>query len=146
MSFKFRVGIMDWPWFSKYDNVSFHIMMKEKGFMQIPTDFIEAETAEEAKAKLHAIVDKIFEHKAHMERLERLCAENKVRHQQLVADAKECNSLTIGDMPPPPPPSSMDVVLLKDGELSARKSPAQSDLLDLCGDVLEKDAARKNDA
>ncbi len=126
--FKFRVGIMDWPWFSKGDNVSFHIMMKEHGFMQIPTDFIEAATVEEAKSKLHALVDKIFEHKAHMERLERLCAENKVRHQQLVADAKECNSLTISNEAPP------------------EKTPAQADLLDLCGDVLDKDAARKDNA
>lgn len=138
---KFYSGFFEWPWFSKDDNVIFQVILKEHyGTLQIPTHFVEAETAEEGRVKLHALVDKLFEHKAHMEMLERVGAESKARHQQLVADLREVQSISIGEdpgskpAPPAPAPAAPPPVQAK-----------QSDLLDLCGEVLDDPASAKNE-
>jgi len=132
---KFRIGMMEWYKFGKGDDVLFHVAMRGgNGFMHIPTDYIEADSVDEAKKKLHAYVDRIFDHREHMAMLERVGAESKQRHQELVRDLREVQSLTIGEdvAPPPPPP--------------APAPAAQSDLLDLCGEVLGENGTGKNNA
>ena len=123
--FKFRMAFIEWPWMTKKDLVVFNVIMPERAnSIAVPVDYFEAETLDEARAKAHAIIDKAFDHKAHMEQLERMAAEHKRKFAAEAADIKQVSELSIARAPKKP------------------ASPAD-DLLDLMGDVLGTDDGKK---
>ena len=112
---KFRLAFLEWPFFSKADIVVFNVIMPGRANgIDVPVDYFEAETLDEARAKAHAIVDKSFDHKAHMEKLELMASEAKKKFVSQNADLKHVSELSIEREPKKPAKPSDDMIDLMD--------------------------------
>lgn len=113
--------MLEWPWFSKEDWAIFRIDLAErKNTIHGDVHYFETDTLDEARAKMHELVDRAFDHKNHMEQLEAISADNKRRFAAENADLKSVSELVIGRTP-------------------KKESKPADDLLDLMGDVLGPD-------
>lgn len=118
---KFRMALLEWPWFSKGDWAIFRIDLAErKNTIHGDVHYFETDTFDEGRAKMHELVDNMFDHENHMQQLERISADNKRRFLAENADLKSVSELVIGRAP-------------------KKESKPADDLLDLMGDVLGPD-------
>ena len=122
--FKFRMALIEWPFFTKGDDVAFNVFIPgRRSNVSVPVEYWEKETLDAARADAHLYVDRYFDHQAHMEQLEKMAAENKRRFAAEAADLKQVNELVIARVP-------------------KKESKPTDDLLDLMGDVLGPDTKR----
>jgi archaellin len=121
---KFRIGLAEWPWFSKEDAVTIHVAPSSGSTgLDIPTKYIECADLDDAKVKLYAAVDKLLDHKKHMDELKKACENKQARLKKDLQEMQSVDELSIG------PSKTSDRIV-------TRKS---DELLDLMGDVLGLD-------
>ena len=95
--YKIRIGLMAWPWFSLRDRTFFYILSNDKkSDVEIPVYMIEADTLEEARQKTLDYVNKSFDGRAHVEKLEQMVKDSMDRHNSVVTSVQKAGSLSIG--------------------------------------------------